>query len=506
MYLFLKAVKFKILFLIVLTSISFGVGGYIFTKNTKEYMSKNWIKYRNKLYVQPFAGIIKPVKGETFTETNIKNIQKIQYKSAESFFKMFMQPLTMMIGVILKIFNQMRNSLDKIRNMFYKVKVSILQFVAEFMNRLSNLFASMLETFSRTRDILERMKGIYTVLIYMLWTVYNFLEWLVKTLFKLIRAFVLLCIALLAGILWLVFWPFAPIVAYFAVLLGIAGSGFTICFDKNTLIKMYDGSYKKICEIDIGEKLRGGGQILSVIKSEIKNKLMYNYNGIVVSGDHLVFDSGSWRRVKDCTISTKITNYEENYIYCLATSNNLIPTITTVFRDFNETNIPSIRLFINKLILSYLNKNEFNIVTKKFEEVNIGENGFDENTEIEMDNGNINYIKDIKFGDVLKNGKKIIGIIKIDASKVKPYRYFLNNTSVVLSGSQLVLENGIWINVFNSSNSIKILKYPKKYFYNLITYDNLLEINNTMFRDYLEVGDININKKIDTFVETYLNS
>ena len=52
-------------------------------------MSKNWIKYRNKLYVQPFAGIIKPVKGETFTETNIKNIQKIQYKSAESFFKMF---------------------------------------------------------------------------------------------------------------------------------------------------------------------------------------------------------------------------------------------------------------------------------------------------------------------------------------------------------------------------------------------------------------------------------
>ena len=33
----------------------------------------------------------------------------------------------------------MRNSIDKIRNMFYKVKVSILQFVAEFMNRLSNL-------------------------------------------------------------------------------------------------------------------------------------------------------------------------------------------------------------------------------------------------------------------------------------------------------------------------------------------------------------------------------
>ena len=194
-------------------------------------------KYRNKIYIQPFAGFIKPKPGESFSETNIKNINKLHFTYTKSFFKIFTQPISLMLKNIVDIFEQMKGSLDFVRTSLYKIRSYMLMYIADVMNRLSNLFSHMISTFANTRDIFAKIKGIYTIFIYLLWTVYNFLEWMVMTMYKLVRAVILVAISLLAGILWLVFWPFAPIVAYFA-LIGVAGEGFTICFDKNTLIKM----------------------------------------------------------------------------------------------------------------------------------------------------------------------------------------------------------------------------------------------------------------------------
>lgn len=506
MYLFIKAFKFKILFLIVLFSISAGISSHLLFKNGKKYIKQNWSEYKNELYIQPISGFIKPNKGENSVETSIKNMQKTQYTITQSIFKVFTEPINLMMKAIMKVINNMKNSLNNIRSMFFKVRAYILKYIVDLMNRLSDLFASMIYTFAKTRDIFAKIKGIYTIFIYFLWTIFNFLEWMVHTLYKLVRDVVVVAIALLGGILWLIFWPFAPIIASFAVLLGIAGEGFTICFDKNTLIKMENGSYKKINEIEIGDILRDGGKVTSILKSEIKNRLMYNYNGIIVSGDHLVFDNDKWKRVKECNVSIKITNYDEKYIYCLTTTTNIIPTITSVFRDYRECNKPFIQNYINQLILSYLN-NENNLIKKNIIK-NIEENGFYQNTEIKLSKGIIQYIKDIKIGDYLENGKKIIGIVKID-NNLNLYRYFLqNNSSIIVSSNQLVFENNKWINIFNSKNAIKIKKDNSifgKYLYNLITEDNQITIGDTFFRDYLEVGDINLNNNIDDFIENYLN-
>ena len=207
MYLFIKAFKFKILFLIVLFSISAGISSHLLFKNSKKYIKQNWSKYKNELYIQPISGFIKPNKGENSVETSIKNMQKTQYTITQSIFKIFTEPINLMMKAIMKIINNMKNSLNNIRNMFFKVRAYILKYVVDLMNRLSDLFASMIYTFAKTRDIFAKIKGIYTIIIYFLWTIFNFLEWMVHTLHKLVRDAVVVAIALLGGILWLIFWP-----------------------------------------------------------------------------------------------------------------------------------------------------------------------------------------------------------------------------------------------------------------------------------------------------------
>ena len=49
------------------------------------------------------------------------------------------------------------------------------------------------------------------------------------------------------------------------------------------------------------------------------------------------------------------------------------------------------------------------------------------------------------------------------------------------------------------------LKNIKKFIYHIITENNILNIGKVKFRDFIEVGDYNINKNIDIFVENSLN-
>lgn len=106
---------------------------------------------------------------------------------------------------------------------------------------------------------------------------------------------------------------------------------------------------------------------------------------------------------------------------------------------------------------------------------------FDGNTLIKIKNGTKKTIKNIKPGDILYNGSKVIGCMKFTSKDSKVYNY----KGVKVAGCHLVKENNRWIRVEDSRYKIPI-EYTSNYIYCLSTSDSKIMIKNIEFADYLE--------------------
>jgi hypothetical protein len=127
----------------------------------------------------------------------------------------------------------------------------------------------------------------------------------------------------------------AVMVSAAAIFVGVVGSelggmadGF--CFSGDTLVVLNDGSYKKIADISYGDILYGGSEVKGTLIFKGNNVTLFDYKGIKVSGEHLVYHNNSkWMKVIN-TNSNVIA--EEELIYSLVTSDNRIPVISDIVK------------------------------------------------------------------------------------------------------------------------------------------------------------------------------
>ena len=126
---------------------------------------------------------------------------------------------------------------------------------------------------------------------------------------------------------------------------------------------------------------------------------------------------------------------------------------------------------------------------------------FDGNTNINTSNGETKKIKNIKIGDTLLNNSKVIGTLIFNSDNIDMYNY--NN--IIVSGSHLVKENNNWIRVSDSKISTKLDTYNDK-IYCLMTSNNIININNIIFRDYIELNDNYANNKMKQYILEHLNN
>ena len=128
-------------------------------------------------------------------------------------------------------------------------------------------------------------------------------------------------------------------------------------------------------------------------------------------------------------------------------------------------------------------------------------------TEIEMDDNKIKRICDIDVNDILKNSNRVIGITK-SYSPDKLYSY--NN--VICTGSHIVYECGKWKKIKDAkmsriyNNILETGDKEYKYVFNLITEQNIIEINNIKYGDYCECSSGRLNNTIREYIIRSLNN
>ena len=114
---------------------------------------------------------------------------------------------------------------------------------------------------------------------------------------------------------------------------GGGGSGGGGCFIAGTMISMNDGSLKPVEQVDIGDTVSVGGKVFATGKFLIDN--LYDYNGIQVSGTHMVKEDGAWTRVEDSRIGRSLGD-DEVIVYVFGNQNRRIIINGTEFTDYFE--------------------------------------------------------------------------------------------------------------------------------------------------------------------------
>ena len=105
------------------------------------------------------------------------------------------------------------------------------------------------------------------------------------------------------------------------------------CFIAGTMISMHDGSLKPVEQVDIGDTVSVGGKVFATGKFLIDN--LYDYNGIQVSGTHMVKEDGAWTRVEDSRLGKSLGD-DEVIVYVFGNENRRIIINNTEFTDYFE--------------------------------------------------------------------------------------------------------------------------------------------------------------------------
>ena len=110
---------------------------------------------------------------------------------------------------------------------------------------------------------------------------------------------------------------------------------------------------------------------------------------------------------------------------------------------------------------------------------------FDKNTMILLKNNREKPISDIKPGDILLDGEKVTGIMKLDATDIQMYHLF----GIIVSSTHYVKYLNSWIRVESHPDAVRIYNYDDPYIYCFSTTTKSIPIFSNVIGDSLYFMD-----------------
>ena len=212
-----------------------------------------------------------------------------------------------MIKGLTSIGGRFNESINNIRGMFSSIRT----FVSEIIENVFGVFLNLIIQFQKIiisiRDMVGKMVGIVTTILYVL-------DGSIKTMNSA--------------------WKGPP-----GQLVKAIGS----CFHPETEITLSNGKYYKMENVPLGSELIDGGKIFAVLKIDNQKKEpLYKIKGkeqdIYVTGEHFVFDKTNkkWIQVKNYEKAQIQPEFIPEYFSCLITTNRRIQIDDELFWDWED--------------------------------------------------------------------------------------------------------------------------------------------------------------------------
>ena len=96
---------------------------------------------------------------------------------------------------------------------------------------------------------------------------------------------------------------------------------------------MADGSTKPVEQVDLGDKVAEGGKVFAA--GRFLTEELHDYEGIKVSGSHMVNEDGTWVRVRDSEKGKPLGD-DEHTVYVFGAEHRRILINGILFTDYFE--------------------------------------------------------------------------------------------------------------------------------------------------------------------------
>jgi len=474
-----------IMIFLILTIFVVFVYGYFQIMRVREDIAADWQNQRcNPKYI-PFAGYITHPDGTTpfqYTSDNFQYcIQDVQNNATGQ----AMQPLNYMVSGVTSMLNIIATSVQHTREFLNKLRKNIRKFAEDVFHKILNVMIPLMSLLISLKDMLDKSQGIMTAGLYTLLGAYDTLKALMGSIVELTVLMLIVMVIIIVGLWSLPFgWPAAAassaIYVVFALLLSILVVFLTEvmgiksskipklrCFDKNTLLEMSDGTYKKIIDVNVGDMLANRTMVTAKMKILSEGLRMFSLNNVTVSESHIVLFQDHWIAVRDHPLAEELFDYSEPFLYCLNTSSKEIIINGMAFTDWDEIYDNTLTAVINAIPQNIFTKDE------NFKKANIHrylDVGFESNTIIYLVDGSKKHIKDICIGDKMSTRGIVYGIVEIE--------------------KETILGN------LNAEETKNTEEKDENVLYHLLVSNKLFEIKGKIIRDY--------NDKIDSILKQNL--
>ena len=420
---------------IFITLFVFLVYSYCQIMQKKEAIADDWVNQRCKPQNMPFAGFITHPEGTTPFQYTNENFQYCVQNILTNITSYALEPFQFMITAITDIFNSMNSSIQNIREVINKLRNNMKEFTENILSRVLNVMIPIQKMFIALMDTFNKIQGIMTGGLYTMLGTYNTLQSLMGAILELIIKVLITLVVIIVGLWVLPFtWPAAAsmsavflaiaiplsiIIVFMKEVLHIKSSSIPKlrCFDRKTKIFLYDNTFKFIEDVKIGDTCLDGSVITAKIKVTSEELDMYNLNGIIISGCHIIKYNNNWIPVREHPCSIRIHRYNEPYLYCLNTSTKTIVLNNITFTDWDEIYDDNL-----EFILNYKTIGTTDNISKTLD------NGFSKNTKINLLEGQTN-IMNVQIGDVLSTRGVVYGIVELNnlGNNEKLYNLLVTN-------------------------------------------------------------------------------
>lgn len=499
-------------FIVMTLGLTVGLG-YLISTIERQNVMQNWASRRCQLPIMAAASYFKPENDTRspgqFSRDNFSFCVDELVKNVTS---EVLSPLMTVFGKQGYIVNGIIDVLNAIRYIIKTIYDQFMSFITDFFMKYQAIANQARTTMLHLKAAFQRANTVVLSFVFMGLSIIKGITNSVDFIIKVTLIIMGIMIAIII-ILFFILFPFIPLIlsviaAIVAVATGaVAGqaagyrSGF--CFSPNTTIIMKNGTYKSIKDIQIGDELHNGSVVESVLKMSGKNVPLWIIEGIYVSGTHLVENekvSDTWNSV-ETDIRSKKTHYTEGYLYCLNTTNHIIPVLGHLgkkiqFRDWEEIREYDIQTHYqwNYNILEFLNKHTPNIHWLHYVDINSSYPSLSPVVRICTPDGQ-KAISEIKIGDYVLDEfelpTEVLGVIET-ITEVP------NNNTIYWSSNMLykLTETNVW-----ARQGLHIKDIVTKRGYNIITESGTFlaqnaDQENTLiaYRDFTEVGHRNIEQ------------
>ena len=370
------------------------------------YLRQNWNNYKCHPGVMPFAGQIKLTPGMTPFQFTTSNFSYCLNEVLVDVVRRFMEPILNMNKVILKIFDNVLEAFKVVEKVFNRIKDIFESIINYIMSKTVSIYVPMQKLLINLKDSFRKTGSIMGLLTYLIMGMdFMFfsgsktliiqiaialavgaaaiaLAFLLPPLWPIAIAAIVVWIASLVATVLVYEWikkirnmtnvnfppkptkpeppPVFKAVAKVAkkvakaVVKGVKKAASAVvnffrpkprrCFYPDTLVTMEDGSTKKMCDIQIGDILKGGIEVEAVmtIMGDSDNLFYVIYSEeledeIMVTGTHKIF---SKKQDKYVFVSehedAKKSIFWSPQLSCLINEDHTIPIGEYTFWDWED--------------------------------------------------------------------------------------------------------------------------------------------------------------------------